>query len=95
MGYKKCFGPCSTSSLHRPPVNAITIFSDASVSGGAAFVAPVACNTEGKALAIQMSKKIIDVPEVAEAFAILKVIYLAIEESWRNICCINDASKPE
>lgn len=71
-----------------PPQNPIIVNCDASVSNG---VAAVARNPDDRLVAVRISKKIINVPEAAEAYAILKAIQWAIEEDWVNLTCISDA----
>lgn len=64
----------------RIPNNYITLHCDASVSNGAACMAAVAKNADGKIVAVRVSRKTINIHQAAEALAILNAIQWALEE---------------
>lgn len=48
-------------------------------------------NYEGRVIKVKSFKLNIDIPEAAEAAAILKAVYVAIEDGYLSICCESDA----
>lgn len=68
-----------------------SVYCDAGVINGAACVAAVVKDPMESIVAVQISKERIDVPEAAEAYAILQAMQMAIEHGWVNLRCYSDA----
>lgn len=75
----------------RSLVTPFSVYCDAGVINGAACVAAVVKDPMESIVAVQISKERIDVPEAAEAYAILQAMQMAIEHGWVNLRCYSDA----
>nr|XP_048325896.1 uncharacterized protein LOC125421310 [Ziziphus jujuba var. spinosa] len=78
-------------SWRPPPLGTIKINSDASVGHGNASLGLVVRDHFRKVLKVQVLREHIDIPEAAEAAAILRAVKLALEEGFLNLCCESDA----
>lgn len=90
LANKDCYlrrAPTEKVLWTKPPRNFVKINTDVGVKKGTSFAGVVARNEEGKVLTIRAVKLLIDVPEVAEAIAVLQGLLLAEEKGWSLVWC--------
>lgn len=77
----------------KPPLLVVKITSNAIVRNGGSMVWVVVRNHKGKVLKIEVVFFSSDIPELAEAYGILKGLILVHQEGWTHSYCEWDAEK--